>query len=223
MPSESTPAVALVIPVYNEEDVLPELLARLTQVFDQERGYAWSAILVNDGSSDRSAELALAANARDSRFKLIELSRNFGFQGALAAGLAAAAQSDAVITMDADLQDPPELLADMMTLMDGGADVVYGLRASRAGESRFKTFTAFVFYRFLSRLTSVAIPQANRSALMRKATSSGDNLRARPRMSGTATAPAYITSTCCSPKVSSFGTGRTSSTGWISVLMKITP
>ena len=72
--------------LYNEEDVLPELLARLTQVFDQERGYAWSAILVNDGSSDRSAELALAANARDSRFKLIELSRNFGFQGALAAG-----------------------------------------------------------------------------------------------------------------------------------------
>src|SRR5882724_10953562 len=104
MPLEPLPAVAVVIPVFNEEEVLPELIARLTAVFNTNPGCTWSAILVNDGSRDRSVELVMAAHARDPRFKLVELSRNFGFQSALAAGLAAATRADAVVTMDADLQ-----------------------------------------------------------------------------------------------------------------------
>src|SRR5471032_1350086 len=93
MPSETLPAIAVVIPVFNEEAVLPELIARLTAVFDAHPGCTWSAILVNDGSRDRSVEVVLAAHARDPRIKLIELSRNFGFQAALAAGLAAASSA----------------------------------------------------------------------------------------------------------------------------------
>ena len=85
------PAIAVIIPVYNEELVLPELLRRLSGVFDRETEVVWSAVLVNDGSGDRSGSLILEQHARDPRFKLVDLSRNFGFQNALAAGLAAAA------------------------------------------------------------------------------------------------------------------------------------
>jgi polyisoprenyl-phosphate glycosyltransferase len=126
------PAIAVVIPVFNEEAVLPELFRRLGAVFDGEPGVAWSAILVNDGSRDRSAELLAAQCGRDARFKLIELSRNFGFQGALAAGLAAAATADAVVTMDADLQDPPELLPELAAAWRRGGEVVRAVRSSRS-------------------------------------------------------------------------------------------
>ena len=134
MPSETPPAVAVVIPVFNEEAVLPELIARLTAVFDAQRGCRWSAILVNDGSRDRSVELILAAHARDPRFKLVELSRNFGFQAGLAAGLAtaASAQVDAVVTMDADLQDPPEVIPELVAAWRGGAEVVRAVRRTRS-------------------------------------------------------------------------------------------
>ena len=128
----STPAVAVVIPVCNEEAVLPELFARLAAVFDAHPDCAWSAILVNDGSADRSAELIAAQHARDPRFKLVELSRNFGFQAALAAGLAAAGPADAVVTMDADLQDPPEVIPDLVAAWRAGAEVVRAARRSRS-------------------------------------------------------------------------------------------
>jgi glycosyltransferase involved in cell wall biosynthesis len=125
------PAIAVIIPVYNEELVLPELLRRLSGVFDRETEVVWSAVLVNDGSGDRSGSLILEQHARDPRFKLVDLSRNFGFQNALAAGLAAAAEADAVVTMDADLQDPPELIPELVVAWRGGAEVVRAVRRTR--------------------------------------------------------------------------------------------
>src|SRR3954471_20472435 len=106
----SAPTIALVIPVFNEEAVLPELVARLTALFDAGHNCRWRAILVDDGSRDRSVALIGATSARDPRFELVELSRNFGFQSALSAGLAQAKDADAIVTLDADLQDPPEVI-----------------------------------------------------------------------------------------------------------------
>ena len=125
-------AVTIVIPIFNEEAVLPELCSRLTAVFDANRGVSWRALFVNDGSRDRSAAVVREQIDRDRRFGLIELSRNFGFQSALSAGLAHAADSDAVITMDADLQDPPELIPELVAAWQRGADVVRAVRRSRA-------------------------------------------------------------------------------------------
>jgi glycosyltransferase involved in cell wall biosynthesis len=126
------PAIAVVIPVYNEEPVLPELFRRLAAVFGREPACDWSAILVNDGSRDRTTALIAEQHARDPRFKLVELSRNFGFQSALAAGLAAAATADAVVTMDADLQDPPELIPELVAAWRSGAEVVRAVRRTRS-------------------------------------------------------------------------------------------
>lgn len=126
------PAIAVVIPVYNEELVLPELFRRPVGVFDRETGVAWSAVLVNDGSDDQSGSLILDQHSRDPRFKLVDLSRNFGFQNALAAGMAAAAGADAVVTMDADLQDPPELIPELVVAWRGGAEVVRAVRRTRS-------------------------------------------------------------------------------------------
>jgi len=126
------PAVTIVIPVFNEEAVLPELLARLAAVFAAHPDCVWSAILVNDGSQDRSVELIAGQNARDARFKLVDLSRNFGLQAALAAGLAAAPPADAVVTMDADLQDPPEVIPELVAAWRNGAEVVRAVRRSRS-------------------------------------------------------------------------------------------
>jgi glycosyltransferase involved in cell wall biosynthesis len=126
------PTIAVVIPVFNEEAVLPELFQRLAAVFDREPGCAWAAILVNDGSRDRSAALIADQHARDPRFKLVDLSRNFGFQSALAAGVAAATTADAVVTMDADLQDPPEVLPELVAAWRGGAEVVRAVRRTRS-------------------------------------------------------------------------------------------
>lgn len=126
------PAITIVTPVFNEEAVLPELIARLTKLFDGQPDCAWRAVLVNDGSRDRTAELVRAAAARDPRFELVELSRNFGFQSALSAGLAHAAGSDAVITMDADLQDPPEVIPEFVAAWRNGAEVVRAVRRTRS-------------------------------------------------------------------------------------------
>lgn len=127
---EAQPAVSLVIPIFNEEAVLPELLMRLRTVFDGRPDIAWSALLVNDGSRDRTADLVRQQAAQDPRFELLELSRNFGFQAALAAGLAQAT-GDAIITMDADLQDPPEILPALVTRWREGAEVVRAVRRTR--------------------------------------------------------------------------------------------
>ena len=126
----SPPAVTIVIPIFNEEAVLPELLTRLTKLFDAHPGVTWDALLVDDGSRDRSAALGREQAARDPRFGLIEFSRNFGFQAALAAGLAHA-KGDAIVTMDADLQDPPEIIPALVAKWREGSEVVRAVRRTR--------------------------------------------------------------------------------------------
>jgi len=128
------PTVAIVIPVFNEAAVLPVLFTRLGAVFAaQPAPCSWRALLVDDGSRDHSAALIRAHALIDPRWELVELSRNFGFQAALAAGLARASATgaDAVVTLDADLQDPPELIPQMVAAWLGGAEVVRAVRRSR--------------------------------------------------------------------------------------------
>jgi glycosyltransferase involved in cell wall biosynthesis len=147
----SLPAITVVIPIFNEEPVLPELLARLTAVFGGNPGFRWVALLVDDGSRDRSVEVIRAQAARDPRFTLLELSRNFGFQAALAAGLAHA-PGDAVITMDADLQDPPECIPEMAAKWQAGAEIVLAVRRSRA-ETGARRFGMDIFHNFFSNIS----------------------------------------------------------------------
>lgn len=130
--SSSLSSIAVVIPVFNEEAVLPELLARLTAVFDGQREFQWQAILVDDGSRDRSVEVIMAAARQDARLTVVELSRNFGFQCALSAGLTEAGRADAVIALDADLQDPPEVIPDLVSAWKNGAKVVRAVRRTRS-------------------------------------------------------------------------------------------
>ncbi|MBI2514241.1 MAG: glycosyltransferase family 2 protein [Opitutae bacterium] len=125
------PQVAIVIPAYNETEVLPQLFARLGALFDAHPECAWQAVLIDDGSRDRTAEFILEQCQRDRRFRFVALSRNFGFQNALAAGLAQCASVDAVVTMDADLQDPPEVIPELVRAWREGAEVVLAVRRSR--------------------------------------------------------------------------------------------
>jgi len=150
------PTIAVVLPVFNEEAVLPELFARLAALFDRERGYAWRAVLVDDGSHDKSVALIAAQSARDPRFELVELSRNFGFQSALSAGLVHAAEADAVVTMDADLQDPPEVIPDLVAAWRAGAQVVRAVRQSRA-EHGLRRMGLDLFHLCYGRLTDYPI------------------------------------------------------------------
>ncbi len=150
------PTFSIVAPVYNEEAVLPELHRRVTAVMEQ-TGESWELVLVNDGSRDGSAEAIAKLHEQDSRVKGLSFSRNFGFQLAATAGLDHA-QGDAVILTDADLQDPPELYPEMIAKWREGYDVVYGVRASREGETWFKELTAKLFYRLIHRITSIDIP-----------------------------------------------------------------
>ncbi len=150
------PRYSLVIPVYNEEQTLPELERRLNLLLDMLDGDA-EVILVDDGSADRSPELIAEICARDPRFKSIRLSRNFGHQVAITAGLDLAS-GDAVAVMDADLQDPPEVLLEMASRWRAGYDVVYAVREHREGDPWLKRVLAAVFYRVLRRLARLDIP-----------------------------------------------------------------
>ena len=136
--------------------MIEALVAHLTSVMDALDGDA-EAILVDDGSTDRTYELMLAAAAKDERFRLVRLSRNFGHQIALTAGVDLAA-GDAVIVMDADLQDPPEVVLELAARWREGYDVVYAVRADRPGETRLKKATSLAFYRVLRRMTEVDMP-----------------------------------------------------------------
>jgi glycosyltransferase involved in cell wall biosynthesis len=136
--------------------VIAELVARLTEVMDALDGDA-EAILVDDGSRDRTYERLVEATSEDPRFRLIRLSRNFGHQIALTAGVDLAA-GDAVIVMDADLQDPPEVILELAARWREGYDVVYAVREAREGETRFKRATANAFYRAFNRISDVEVP-----------------------------------------------------------------
>lgn len=156
MPEQPACRIAIVIPVYNERLVLPELVTRLTGLFDTQPNYLWTALLVDDGSKDDSAAFIADAARRDPRFRLIELSRNFGFQSALSAGLGEAADADAVVTMDADLQDPPELIPDLITAWSNGAEVVRATRRTRA-ETGLRRLSMNLFHACYGRLTDYPI------------------------------------------------------------------
>lgn len=150
------PQYSLVLPIYNEEETIPELVRRLRELIEQFDGDA-EVILVDDGSSDSSYELMVAAREMDPRFKLLRLSRNFGHQVAVTAGLDVAS-GDAVIVMDSDLQDPPEVALELAARWRDGYDVVYAIREERQGDSRFKRATAAGFYRLFKRMSDVDVP-----------------------------------------------------------------
>jgi dolichol-phosphate mannosyltransferase len=151
------PALSIVAPCYNEQACLAEFHRQATQAARAAVGEDYEIILVNDGSRDATLAVMRALAATDPHVIAINLSRNFGHQKALSAGLHFA-RGDRVLAIDADLQDPPALLAEMMARMDEGHDVVYGQRRRRAGETLFKTTTAALFYRLLRRLTEIDIP-----------------------------------------------------------------
>lgn len=148
--------ISIISPVHNEEPVLHELYRRLTEVMEP-TGHEWELVLVDDGSRDRSAEIIAELHQADPRVRGIILSRNFTFQVAVTAGLEHA-QGDAVVLIDADLQDPPEVILEMIAKWQEGYDVVYGVRSSRAGETWFKKVTAKAFYRIINRITGIHIP-----------------------------------------------------------------
>jgi dolichol-phosphate mannosyltransferase len=151
-----TVSYSIIVPVFNEEAVLPILLRRLDLLLTRLNGAA-EVIIVDDGSSDSGPIVLEALVKRDPRYRLIGLSRNFGHQVAITAGMDAA-QGQAIVVMDADLQDPPEVVEQLIAKWEEGYEVVYARRLSRAGESRFKRSTAHLFYRILGRMTSVRIP-----------------------------------------------------------------
>lgn len=151
-----SPEISIIAPVYNEEPVLHKLYERVSEVMDAQ-SFDWELVLVNDGSRDDSAEIIASLHAKDSRVKGISFSRNFGFQIAVTAGLEHAS-GNAVVLTDADLQDPPEVIPKMIAKWREGYDVVYGVRASREGETWFKKLTASAFYRLIDSITGIDIP-----------------------------------------------------------------
>ena len=148
--------LTVIVPVFNEEAVLPEFHRRLAVVMDS-LAMQGEIIYVNDGSIDGSLNKIHRLMAEDARVAIVDLSRNFGKEIAMTAGLDHA-HGDAVVVIDADLQDPPELIPEMIGQWQSGYDVVYAQRTSRAGESAFKKSTAHVFYRLIQKLSRVQIP-----------------------------------------------------------------
>lgn len=149
--------ISVVVPLYNEEEVIAESYRRLSAVLSGiEEDY--ELIFVNDGSRDRTFERTREIQLRDSHVVLVDFARNFGHQMAVSAGLEQA-KGDAVVIIDADLQDPPELIPQMIEMWKNGVEVVYGKRVSRKGETPFKKLTAFCYYRVLDALSGWKIPK----------------------------------------------------------------
>src|SRR5258706_1454453 len=148
--------LSIVIPVFNEELAIPALRSRLSE-FLRELSCEVELLFINDGSSDGSLELLHDWAGAEPRVKILCMARNFGHQAAVTAGLDEAV-GDAVVVMDADLQDPPEVIPHMLDKYRQGYDVVYGRRVSRSGETRFKRFTAWAFYRCMRRLVHKDLP-----------------------------------------------------------------
>ncbi|KAB2911084.1 MAG: glycosyltransferase family 2 protein [Hyphomicrobiaceae bacterium] len=152
------PALSLVAPCFNEQDCLQEFHRRASAACEEVAGDDYEIVLVDDGSHDDTWQVIQSLSQADSRVVGVHLMRNHGHQLAATAGLFTA-QGERVMLIDADLQDPPELLASMMEKMDRGADVVYGRRTLRDGETWFKKASAAAFYRLLSRIANVPIPE----------------------------------------------------------------
>ena len=155
MPS-NLPMLSVIVPCFNEEEVIDHTHERLSRALGQITP-DFEIIYVDDGSRDRTAELLHGIQAGDPKVRVIRLSRNFGHQVAVTAGVEYA-QGKAVVLIDADLQDPPEVIAAMVEKWREGYHVVYGQRVDRSGETKFKLWTAKAFYRFINRLSEVPIP-----------------------------------------------------------------
>lgn len=154
--TDAAPVFSVVAPVFNEEVLLPQFYERTVAVM-QALGEPFEIVLVNDGSRDRSAQIMRELHAQDGRVKVLNFSRNFGHQMAITAGTDYA-RGQAVVVIDSDLQDPPEVIPDLIARWREGYEVVYAIRAEREGETWFKKTTASFFYRLIKRITSVDIP-----------------------------------------------------------------
>jgi dolichol-phosphate mannosyltransferase len=150
------PVYSIIIPVYNEKESLPVMYERMVKVMDQ-TGELWEIILIDDGSSDGSSQQMRELSEKDDRIRVIYFSRNFGHQIAVTAGMDHAL-GDAVVVIDADLQDPPEVIPDLIEKWKEGYEVVYAVRAERDGETWFKKKSASLFYRVIYKITDVKIP-----------------------------------------------------------------
>ena len=150
--------VSVIIPVYYEEEVVDECYNKILNVLKKISDYEYEIIFVNDGSKDKTLEILETIAKEDKDVKIISFSRNFGHQCAVTAGLQYAT-GDAIVIIDADLQDPPELIPDMLKMWENGNDVIYGKRKVREGESKFKLLTAKMFYNTLNKLSDVEIPK----------------------------------------------------------------
>lgn len=150
--------ITILIPAYNEQEVLRDLYERLNKLAGETPGYGFEFLFVNDGSRDRTLEIIKTYAEKDDRISYINLSRNFGKETAMIAGLDHA-NGDATVIIDADLQDPPELIPKMIKFWEQGYDDVYARRTSRAGESWLKKTTSEIFYKLLKRSTNIPIQQ----------------------------------------------------------------
>lgn len=150
--------VSLLIPAYNEEETIPLLYNELNNVIDNISGYEFEILIINDGSSDNTLNILRNLQQRDSRINYISFSRNFGKEIAMAAGFDYVT-GDAAVILDADLQDPPELIKEMIMYWEEGYDDVYAKRRSREGETWFKKFTSATFYKLLQKMTKISIQE----------------------------------------------------------------
>lgn len=150
--------ISVVIPMYYEQDVAEYCYERVSNVLNSISDYEHEIIFVNDGSKDKTLELLRKMAEKDGHVKVVSFSRNFGHQAAVTAGLKFVT-GDAIVIMDADLQDPPELIPEMIKLWEDGNEVIYGKRKTRPGESVFKLLTAKMFYDFLNSMSEVDIPK----------------------------------------------------------------
>ncbi|MBP3502685.1 MAG: glycosyltransferase family 2 protein [Clostridia bacterium] len=150
--------ISLVIPMYYEEEVVEKCYLKITEVLKSLEDYDYEIVCINDGSKDKTLPILEDIASKDNRVKVISFTRNFGHQCAVTAGLKFVT-GDAIVIIDADLQDPPEVIPDMIKLWEKGNDVIYGKRKKRAGESAFKLFTAKMFYKTLDALSDVEIPK----------------------------------------------------------------
>ena len=150
--------ISVIVPMYYEEEVAKECYTRLKNVLEKIENYNYEIIFINDGSKDKTLEILKEIAEENKNVKIISFSRNFGHQCAVTAGLRYVT-GDAIVIIDADLQDPPELIPEMIKLWEEGNEVIYGKRKSRKGESRFKLLTASMFYKTLNALSDVEIPK----------------------------------------------------------------
>ena len=150
--------ISIIVPAYNEEESLPFLYERLTNLLNSIENYEFEVLFINDGSKDRTLEIIKELRQKDERFCYVNLSRNFGKEVAMMAGLDYA-KGDAVIFIDADLQDPPELIPELIKYWEEGYDDVYAKRKSRDGETFFKKFTSKMYYKILQKMSRVEIQE----------------------------------------------------------------